>query len=675
MDKKYIPPSILEARVRTAASYIPTREYSVELFRAVCEEKLAQHVDSLRVEEVDLKSNDTAAPDLDNDATLVEPAITNFKIMENTGGSGLLHAYGDMVGIIGSHFRRQEQRGYAAESASARAEYAMDAMEAAAEDIGLAKPRSMKLRVLRFQRMLAKSAWPKLLCTEKDVNPNYAEEIHNRATLYCSQYKERPSEAMLHLVAERFEHVLSKQDARELLEFTRLYTKGHLNHTTAVMEVRRLMPVATPKVLATQKPDLNSTEGLELLFKYVKRTEVIWKSNKFKGVTTLTDAVTLLLEEAEMNELVLIEADKSTTVSGGSNAGTVTKSSGVTVEYRHLLNAEINSSGYTWVDDRLAAHREGAPLPDGGDATVAKKDKELQAVENLPWWYHPIKDIVESKSGIMKRALMGAIKLPARGAALYVAELKKEYSDFINLRLVWDEKSKLTDRILAFRATGETVRQLAKGKITNLDVMNDVQEEYRVQVKDAFSKRQHDLQSTLLDSNKREQYKTLMDRALMCKGYPSSEDPMATDTAHGAVVDLFEAFIEVGDPMGGDMLELHTNMAMEFVHMAMTEAQKQFDEYLNSENPAAKHPKHFLNRKGVAYLRLSRGNKDAKEMVSKHEYWSLMGRANSTTTVQDGAASKDRAAKRVQFADQGDLRSLMCGTQPQLLSNLIAWGR
>ena len=250
-------------------------------------------------------------------------------------------------------------------------------------------------------------------------------------------------------------------------------------------------------------------------------------------------------------------------------------------------------------------------------------------MNNLPWWYMPIKDILESNSGVMKRALMGALKLPARGSTMFIAKLRKHYEEFIHLRLIWNEEAQLNDKMLAYRAKGNTVSQIVKGKIADLDVMNDVLEEYRVQVKGAFNKRAHDLQSTLLNSDKREKYKVLMDRAMMCKGFGSASDQDATDTAHGAIVDLHEAFMEIGDPMGGDMLAKHTAMAMEFVEMAMTEAQKKLDGYLQSENPTEKHPKHFLNRQGVAYLRLTRRNKKAKEIIGQHEYWSLLRNANS----------------------------------------------
>ena len=355
MDQKFIPPSTLESRVRKATSYIPLREYSVELFRAVCEDKLAQHVDTFRVDDSDLADCDTAVVDPADPDTFIEPTIPSFKIMENSGGSGLLHAYGDMVGFIGSYFRREEQRGYTLDSASTRAEYVLDTMESASIKLGIAKPKGAMFQVARFQKMLIRSMWPTVLCAETDHKSNYAEEAHNRATIYSNQYKGKPGEDMLHLFAERFEHVLKKPEAQELVEFINATKKGPLNYNTVFMEARRLMPIATPKVLTQQKPDPNSVAGLGLLFKYIKHVRVVWMSNKFKKATSLTEAVTLLLEEAEITAVTVVDNEKPSTVSRG-NASNITRSVGSSMEHTQLLNAEMNSQEYTWIDDRLTAH-------------------------------------------------------------------------------------------------------------------------------------------------------------------------------------------------------------------------------------------------------------------------------------------------------------------------------
>ena len=140
------------------------REYSQELFRATCEDKLAQHVDLLRVELNDLGECEPVVIQGNDPSTLVEPTITHFKIMGDSQGSGLLHAYGDMVELIASHFRKGELQGYAGGLASARAEYVLEAMEEAAKEVGLTPPRSVQLRVDRLQEMLLKSMWPEELC-------------------------------------------------------------------------------------------------------------------------------------------------------------------------------------------------------------------------------------------------------------------------------------------------------------------------------------------------------------------------------------------------------------------------------------------------------------------------------------------------------------------------------
>ena len=658
----YIPPEVIQGRVQIAQQYLPLREYSLELFRATCEEKLAQHVDKLRVEESELAKCDTAAVDPSDASTLIEPTITHFKLMGSGQGSGLLHTYGDFVELIGSHFRREEQRGYTDDSASTRAEFVLDTMEEAAKEVGLVRPRSVKLRVDRLQKMLEKAMWPKELCMEREQVTSFDEEIQCRALLYTNQYKERPGDAMIHLVADRFEHVIKKATAKELNEFIEKHTVGTVNYNQVFAQVRRLMPVATPRVLAAKKPDLNSTEGLELLFKYMKRTRVVWLSNKFKGITDLTSAVTKLLEEAELSEVTMREADKSIVIPTNS-IGSSGKSGACSAEYKQLLSEELNSAEFTWIDDRLAAHKDKAPLPDGGCVDVANKDKELREFDRLPWWYHPIRDIVTSSSGAMKRALMGTLKIPARGSAVYLDQLKRHYGDFIHLKLIWDEEEELTDDMLAFKASGGTVAKLLKHTFTNLDVLNDVYEEHRVQVRHAAMKRMRSTQEILTDATAREDYKLIMDRALLCLGYPSVEQQGVSKVSHGAVIDIFEAFLKLGDPLNDDLLSLHREMAVEFVNMATKEAQEVFEEYLRSENPATKHPESYLNKQGVAYLRLARRTINAKELLSKHEYFARMiggGQAEHrqpTTEIQPVQGKPEETRQKVRLQEKEKIRT------------------
>ena len=230
---------------------------------------------------------------------------------------------------------------------------------------------------------------------------------------------------------------------------------------------------------------------------------------------------------------------------------------------------------------------------------------------------------MESDAGLMKRALLGFAKIPPKSGATFVASLRHHLSDFIHLRLVWDERATLCDKMLEFRAQSSFVADVRAGKLRKLHetVLNSVLEEYRLQVGNAAVRRQHGPRDLIEDKHKaREHHKLIMDRALLCCGYKNVERLGALSRAYGAVMDTFDAFLESGDSLSGTMLEAHETMATQYLAGVLQEAEEALSIYLHSENPGAKHPNYVLDKTQPAHLKLKRRHSNATDLMKLTEY-------------------------------------------------------
>ena len=464
---------------------------------------------------------------------------------------------------------------------------------------------------------------PKLLCAEAECGETYSDIVHRRATLYTNRFKQQPQDDMLHLMAYSLKGILEKPCAADLKELvTAKSKKKTLNYMSIFSELRRLMPAATPRILRDKQLDLNSEAGLDLLLKYVSKTKATWKSTRMDEQTTLRGVTTALLEEADANEVVAGDF-KSLTVMGQGNVTTAGRASSFSVESRQLLLDAVSTPEYLWVEDRLRAHAQGRPLPNRRDPKLEAEDKRLQAIKGLPDWYHPIKDVLESESGLMKRALLGFQKIPPKNGATQIAALRKHLDAFIHLRLAWDEKAELTDALLGFRAKQQFVTDLKAGLLTKLqsNVLSSVHEENRIQVHTAFERRDHGQRDLIDDRYKaREHHKLLMDRALLCLGYRNVERLGAMPLSYGAALDTFEAFLEAGDSLSGSMLTAHEGMALDHLDGVAQEAEAKLSTFLHSEDPGADHPGVIINKTGVAHLKLKRRHDNTKGLMKLSEY-------------------------------------------------------
>ena len=149
-----------------------------------------------------------ATNDPANEDTHQTPVLTNFIIMEDTGGSSLMHAYGEMVELVGNHFTPSTQGGYAEGSANDRAEYCFSTLEDAADSCKQRRPLSMPARAKRVQEIIEQARMPGLLCAEEGKGETFVDIVHKRATLYTNQFKQEPGEEMLHLFGTSLRNIL-----------------------------------------------------------------------------------------------------------------------------------------------------------------------------------------------------------------------------------------------------------------------------------------------------------------------------------------------------------------------------------------------------------------------------------------------------------------------------------
>ena len=193
---------------------------------------------------------------------------------------------------------------------------------------------------------------------------------------------------MLHLVANSFQNILEKTEAADLKELVELRSGSKVNYLSTFSEVRRLMLAATPKILKDSKPDLNSVASIKMLLKYITRTKALWKSTRMDEHKSLTTIITALLEEAEAQESITVDTTRIPALGLTSNSTAGNRLTTCSAETKHLLLEAVATQEYTFIEDRLRAHEKGLPLPDGGDAELAKSDKKLKATKHLPVWYH-----------------------------------------------------------------------------------------------------------------------------------------------------------------------------------------------------------------------------------------------------------------------------------------------
>jgi hypothetical protein len=228
------------------------------------------------------------------------------------------------------------------------------------------------------------------------------------------------------------------------------------------------------------------------------------------------------------------------------------------------------------------------------------------------------------QSSIAKRMLLGAVKSLPRDITMAMSDLRKHMEEYFNLRLVWNEISPLTTRMLRFQPSQSVYSCFKAGKFTakHVQMLSNFWVEHRAQIEWAALPPQYsvDCSSVLVDSRKRQKYRLLFDRALGAVGYLAVEQQGVLPNSHAVVVDLLDDFLESGEPLSSQRLENHLTFALAFLDAAEQEASEKFVEFLNSDDPAAKHPVSFLDHSGSAKLQLLEHSQQLAKLLDISDY-------------------------------------------------------
>ena len=594
---------------------------TVPQFRDLCDSFLLPHVESVTISPLDL----VYVPLLLTASAPVSAVLLASPIGPNIRGSRLLHAYGDLTELVGTHYVEETKRGTAADSAGAQIEYVIEQVDAALDGIKPARPQSLSRRVIALHQFLQDSRWPPLLQPAVDIELDTEDEIYERATFYVNSTKQVPGDDMVSLLRDKFPQILRRPEAADLLSFLSKASAAPGEDPAHFNQLRVLMPLTEG---TAGVKDLNSVQNLEMLIALFKRSKPTWSSHRFSACADVKTLIGLLY--AALSQDKQLECKATDLALGPSKTSEASVDSGRTFQgmgqkVSERLLASLNDASFAWVEDRLTAHQRYLVPPPYADKTANEKDLAIQLQANLPIWYRPIRDIMQSDSAIAKRVILGAIKSLPREISVYMTDLRMHFSEFFSLRLVWNEVSLLTTRMLQFSPVATVPVSFKAGKFeagTSVNVLEQIWLEIRTKIQRAATRPSYSVKrrSILTDSRMLSKYKTLFDRALGAIGYPSVEQQGAIATSHAAAMDYLGDFLELGEPLSGVRLQNHQHFAMQFLDNVEKEAAEAFRRFLKSEDPAARFPGIFLNVHGTAMLQLLDNKHQLEKLMDVSDY-------------------------------------------------------
>jgi hypothetical protein len=629
-------------RMLTAVNklHVRVKPYTAPEWRRECEAKLRSHANELELSNDDFEASDAAmlpmAPQHDP-ALQVTWTFQMFRICSHATSSPLLHNYGEMVDYVGPHYHGADQIGMQDDGkAGYKLDYVFTALVEAALVVQPRLPTQPARREMAVQQVLERSRWPEIIEPCSGLPASYL-EVHDRATLYINSVKRMPGDDMVELLLQCFPRTLASKAGRHIKSFLGL-VQGESADEQCFLELRRLMPCVEEAGVGA---DLNSPRQLEILNVFLGRLENVWSSEDFKkgrgsGINGLVAALMAKVKvHNQISAMSSILAGQPVSPDTGAHPGLALNS-----QLTQLMLTAVTSDRFIRLEDRLLAHEHGTPLPSFGNEITENMDVWFSSLSALPWWYSPIRDITMSGCAIALKYLLKApsVKsLPCK-SCLYIARLRHHFTDFFNLRVIWDERASITTEMLSFKPHHEPSRFFRTGSFTQSTILVSIVAQERKQVKKAkgvdFSKYRHE--EILVDSRKLEQYKKVYDRALSAVGYPSVERAGSTPNSHGAVVDLVDGLLELGEGLSDSQQLKMRAAALKFLLMAEKEAELMFKSFLLSEDPTAELPLPYLSVCSLALLYAQK--KRAK--VTKH----IQDKAFSSSSEDEAAALKRNGA-------------------------------
>jgi hypothetical protein len=222
----------------------------------------------------------------------------------------------------------------------------------------------------------------------------------------------------------------------------------------------------------------------------------------------------------------------------------------------------------------------------------------MSTIEGIPPYYLPLSLIFSSDGAEIVKVfvLMPSMRVISRDIFKYIDELRSHWPAYANLRCIWDERSELKPEMLVFKSSGASLSNARKGKIACLDVMVDIYQQERVEVRYSKVLTKHDRADlTNPDSTAKNTYSKYMDRILSAVGFKcAATSTDGKEDSHMAVMTAIADFCEQADPINGSRKKIMQGHAMSILTSAELEAQDRFISFLTSKNPAAPFPGPYL---------------------------------------------------------------------------------
>ena len=370
--------------------------------------------------------------------------------------------------------------------------------------------------------------------------------------------------------------------------------------------------------------DLNSPQKLVSLNTALGKLRPIWESQVFRNDSghDVADLVSALLRRVQTHRAIIsTTAHQSANPSLDSAPSLSTANSNAT-QVAHLMVTTVTSPAFLQLEDGLAAHQLGTPLPCPYGEEKHQEDIRLQNTEHIPWWCHPIRDITLSSSGIAIKYLLGATRSTPSKVCLYMSSLRQHWVSFFNLRTVWNEFDPITSEMLSFTPTGTPALSFKSGRFAKTQVLIDILAQERKLVKGSkgVDFAQYQRAVLLTESRKLEHYKLCMDRALSAVGYPSVERHGSSPNSHGAVVDLMDDFLDIGESLSKKEHHKLKASALKFLNAAEAEAQDSYKTFLMSEDPNTPLPVPCLSKCSKAFVYLQQKTAKIKKRIQDQPF-------------------------------------------------------
>ena len=258
-----------------------------------------------------------------------------------------------------------------------------------------------------------------------------------------------------------------------------------------------------------------------------------------------------------------------------------------------LLMSQLRTTNFRQLEDQLT--RISNHLPPLG---LSAHHQQMATIPGISHYYLPL-SLIFSSSGaeIVKRfVLTASMRVISRDIFKYIDDLRSHWPAYANLRCIWDEKSELIPEMLVFKSTGESLHNARKGKIACLDVMVDIHQQERMEVRYSKVVTKYDRNDlTNPDSTVKNTYAKYMDRILSAVGFKcAATSTDGKDNSHMAVMTAISDFCEQSDPLNGSRKKIMHDHAMSILTSAELEAQVRFVSFLTSKNPAASFPAPYL---------------------------------------------------------------------------------